>query len=94
MHRVEAFPVFSVNRSRIVEQAPDESKNQPQKPVDLPFWRVVISVIQASFGVQSNRNRERDFGSRSIWPFVVAALLFTAIFILVLALIVKLALPN
>lgn len=77
-----------------MEQAPDESKNHQQKQADIPFWRVVLSVLQASFGVQSNTNRERDFGSRSIWPFVVAALLFTVIFILVLSFIVKLALPG
>lgn len=77
-----------------MEQAPDESKNPQQKQADIPFWRVVLSVIQASFGVQSATNRQRDFGSRSIWPFVVAALLFTVLFVLGLALIVKLVLPG
>lgn len=77
-----------------MEQAPDESKNHQQKQADIPFWRVVLSILQASFGVQSSSNRARDFNSSSIWPFVVAALLFTVLFVLALAFIVKLALPG
>ncbi|HHX82864.1 MAG TPA: DUF2970 domain-containing protein [Pseudomonadaceae bacterium] len=77
-----------------MNQAPRESKKPNQKQPDIPFWRVVLSVIQASFGVQHPDNRARDFGSQSILPYVVAALLFTAVFISVLVLIVKLALPG
>jgi hypothetical protein len=77
-----------------VDQAPDESKNNLQKQADIPFWRVVLSVIQASFGVQNQANRERDFASRSIWPFVAAALIFTVLFVLSIALVVKLVLPD
>ncbi|MDY6982213.1 MAG: DUF2970 domain-containing protein [Pseudomonadota bacterium] len=65
-----------------------ESKNEK-----IPFWRVVLSVIQASFGVQSRQNRERDFKQGNWLPYVVAALLFTTLFVLVLALVVKLVLP-
>jgi hypothetical protein len=77
-----------------VEQGSDESKNSPQKQADIPFWRVVLSVLQASFGVQNPQNRERDFNSRSIWPFVTAALIFTVLFVLGVALVVKLVLPD
>ncbi|HWK54224.1 MAG TPA: DUF2970 domain-containing protein [Hyphomicrobiales bacterium] len=55
----------------------------------MPFWRVVLSVMQASFGVQSNKNRERDFGQGSLVPFIVAALIFTAVFVTTLLLIVR-----
>lgn len=55
----------------------------------IPFWRVVLSVVQASFGVQSKENRERDFKQGSWLPFVVAGLLFTAAFVLALLLVVK-----
>lgn len=58
----------------------------------IPFWRVVLSVIQASFGVQSRENRERDFKQGAWLPFVVAAIAFTAVFVLALMLIVKLVL--
>jgi hypothetical protein len=60
----------------------------------IPFWRVVISVIQASFGVQNAENRERDFKQGSWVPFVIAALLFTAVFVLVLLFVVKMVLSG
>ena len=60
----------------------------------LPFWKVFLSVIQASFGVQKGVNHERDFQQSSIAPFVVAALLFTGIFVGGLMLVVKLVLSG
>jgi hypothetical protein len=77
-----------------VNQAPEESKNTPPESGNPPFWRVVLSVLQASFGVQSRDNRERDFKSSSILPYVVAAILFTVVFVLLLVLVVKLVLPG
>lgn len=56
----------------------------------LPFWRMMLSVVQASFGVQSRENKERDFAQGSITGFIVAALLFTASFVLILMFIVSL----
>lgn len=76
-----------------MNQAQEESKNTEKKP-NIPFWRVVLSVIQASFGVQSSQNRERDFTSSSVWPFITAALFFTLVFILTLVLVVKLVLAE
>lgn len=64
------------------------------KKEKIPFWRVVLSVIQASFGVQSRENRERDFKHGSWLPYVVAALLFTVLFVLVLVFVVNLVLSG
>jgi hypothetical protein len=75
--------------STIVKQQVLESKNGK-----IPFWRVVLSVIQASFGVQSKENRERDFKQGSWVPFVIAALLFTAVFVLVLLFVVRTVLSS
>jgi hypothetical protein len=69
----------------------DESQESPKAKI--PFWIMLLSVMQASFGVQNKANKERDFASGSIKGFVVAALIFTAIFIMVLATIVRLVLP-
>ncbi len=55
----------------------------------IPFWRVMISVIQASFGVQNKDNRERDFKQGRLLPFIVAAVLFTVVFVLTLMTIVS-----
>lgn len=59
----------------------------------LPFWRVALSVVQASFGVQNDAARQRDFTEGSFWPFVAAAVVFTVLFVLGLLLVVNLVLP-
>ena len=64
------------------------------KKDSIPFWRVVLSVIQASFGVQNKDNRERDFKQGQVLPFVVAAALFTVAFVVVLLIVVGLVLPD
>jgi hypothetical protein len=66
-----------------------DQANQPQ----IPFWRVMLSVMQASYGVQNKKNKERDFQNGSVKGFVAAALIFTVIFVMTLVAIVSLVLP-
>lgn len=64
--------------------------NDKHQPASKPsFAALVLSTLAAAFGVQSNKNRERDFQHSSIVPFVVAGVLFTALFVLTLVLIVS-----
>ena len=56
------------------------------------MWRVVLSTLAAAFGVQSKRNLERDQDSQSILPYVLAGLIFTALFVGTLVIVVKLVL--
>ena len=58
------------------------------------FWQVLKSTLSAALGVQSNKNRERDFSHGSIKTFAVAGLIFTVVFILTIIGIVKLVLSN
>lgn len=71
----------------------NDSKNeeQPKKPGALA---VVLSTVAAAFGVQSEKNRQRDFTGGSIKTFIIAGVSFTVIFVLAVALIVKLVLSN
>ncbi len=66
-----------------------DSTEAPQK---LSFWKMMLSVMQASFGVQNRKNKERDFASGSIKGFIVAALIFTVLFVLTVATVVNLVL--
>ena len=72
----------------ILEQRDKESKNG-KSPESISFWQVALSVIQASFGVQSKKNRERDFKQGNLFAFIVAALVFTALFVGILLLVVR-----
>jgi len=80
-----------------VDQAPKDNKaselknNETKQQDDIPFWRVMLSVIQASIGVQNSKNKERDFTQGKLLPFIIAALLFTGCFILAVMLAVNLA---
>ncbi len=61
-----------------------------QKPPT--FWQMLHSVMAAAFGVQSGKNRARDFTHGKPSHFVVLGVLFTAVFALTLFGIVKLVL--
>jgi hypothetical protein len=54
------------------------------------FWSVTFSVIAAAFGVQSDKNRQRDFSQGSPLPYIVGGLIFTAVFVLMLVGVVML----
>lgn len=54
------------------------------------FWQVTKSVLAGAIGVQSDKNREEDFQSASIWPFVIGGVVFTLLFVVGLIILVKL----
>ena len=66
----------------------------PQQDDRPGFLDVVKSTLAAALGVQSSKNRERDFKYGSIKTFAVAGVVFTVIFIAVVITIVKLVLRS
>ena len=58
----------------------------------LSFREMLQSVLAAAFGVQSGKNRSRDFSRGKPSHFIILGVLFTAIFVLVLFGLVKLVL--
>ncbi len=79
-----------------MNQAPQKKHTldteQDTKTENIPFWKVMLSVIQASIGVQNSKNKERDFTQGKLVPFIAAALIFTVCFVLLIMLAVKIAL--
>ena len=63
----------------------DDPHNKPPT-----FWQVLHSVMAAAFGVQSAKNRARDFTHGKPGQFLMVGLLFTVGFALTLFAIVKL----
>jgi len=53
------------------------------------FINVLKSAISAAFGVQSAKNRERDFKHGKPIHFIVAGILLTITFLLLIGLFVK-----
>ncbi|KEQ15077.1 DUF2970 domain-containing protein [Endozoicomonas numazuensis] len=58
------------------------------------FLSTLQSVLASAFGVQSDKNRERDFSQGRTAHFIIAGVIGTVLFILVLALVVKLVLSQ
>lgn len=57
-----------------------ENTNEP-KDDNMGFWDIVKSVFAAGLGVQSSKNRDRDFKQGNAKAFFIAGLVFTIIFI-------------
>lgn len=52
------------------------------------------SVAAAFFGVQSNKNRERDFSQGKLSHFIIVGVIGVIVFIAVLIAIVTLVIPS
>ena len=52
------------------------------------------SVAAAFFGVQSNKNREKDFAQGKLSHFIVVGIISVIMFIAVLVLVVSLVIPT
>lgn len=60
----------------------------------LSLSHILKSTLAAAIGVQSNKNRERDFQHGNIWIYVLAGVLFTAIFVISLIVFVNIFLAT
>ena len=66
--------------------------NPPPKPPSL--LDTVLSVLASFFGVQSHKNRVRDFSAGKPMVFIAVAIVLTVVFVLTLVTIVKLMLRD
>ena len=58
------------------------------------FWTILLSTLAAFIGVQSDRNRARDFKHGNIYSFIIAGIIFTIIFIVCVTTLVRLILNS
>lgn len=73
--------------SNQLDQEKDTSKNPALKKPNI--LQVIGSVMAAGFGVQSSKNRERDFKQGNLKVYVITGLIFTALFIFTIYTIVS-----
>ncbi|MTI12299.1 DUF2970 domain-containing protein [Sansalvadorimonas verongulae] len=64
-----------------------DNKQQDRRPPGL--MSVIQSTLAAAFGVQSNKKREKDFSDGKPSQFIIAGIVFTALFVLTLLAIVN-----
>lgn len=54
--------------------------SEPEKEISL--FKVVLSVMAAMFGVQSSKNRERDFAKGRPAAYIIVGIIMTFLFII------------
>lgn len=66
------------------------------EPSDKPptLWQTIKSVAASFFGVQSSKNRERDFKHGKPMHFIAVGLAATIVFVLLVLLVVRMALRQ
>lgn len=73
---------------------PEDNQTSPEKEDNsLTFWQVLSSTLAAAFGVQSSKNRERDFTKGKPSQFIFMGIGFTVVFVLIMIGVVSLVLP-
>lgn len=58
------------------------------------FKQVFKAILGAVVGVQSEQQRQQDFQSTTIWPYLVAGIFAVGVFVVVLLLLVSWALSG
>jgi hypothetical protein len=74
------------------DREPLDTSEQPKDSLN-PL-QVIGSVFAAGLGVQSSKNRERDFKQGRIGVFIAAGIIFTLLFMGTVFTVVQLVLKN
>lgn len=72
----------------------DKSHNDNEELPKLSLFSIVASTLAAAIGVQNSKNRQRDFKSGKMLPFIIAGVVFTLLFIGTVFTVVQIVLKN
>jgi hypothetical protein len=72
----------------------DNCSNGGDEPAKLNPLQVIGSVLAAGLGVQSSKNRERDFKQGRLGVFIAAGIMFTLLFIVIVIFVVQMVLGT
>jgi len=67
---------------------------QDKESTKVGFLTALMSVMAAAFGVQKRKNMERDLEASNPLVYVIAALVFVALFIGAITMVVSLVVPD
>jgi len=84
---------------RRMDRSPRENDDahpprDPDPDAPLSLWQIVASSLAAAFGVQSSRNRQRDFSRGRAIHFIIAGVVLTALFVLLMVMVVNVVLSG
>lgn len=64
------------------------NENEPESN-ELTFWEILGSTFAGALGVQSFKNRKRDFTQGNVIHFIISGIVFTAIFAAVIIVLIR-----
>jgi hypothetical protein len=73
---------------------PTPPEEPAKSPESLSPLTVLASVFRSWFGVQTEKNRQRDFSSNDPTPFIIAGIIFTIGMIVAVIVVVNVALSS
>jgi hypothetical protein len=73
---------------------PGSGDSEKQAPERLTIPQIIGSTIAAALGVQSSRNRHRDFQAGKPTHFIIAGIVFTVLFVVGMIMLVRLVLSS
>ena len=68
--------------------------DKQKRPNERSLLSFVLSILAAGVGIQSDKNRKRDFANGNPLAFIIGGIFFTLLFIASVATIVGLVLSN
>ena len=71
-----------------------DSTSEGQERAGVSGLQVLQSTMAAALGVQSSKNRKRDFAEGRASQFIIAGVVFTALFVGIMVLIVRTVLST
>ncbi len=81
---------MSETKKKLEEPKKEERKEEENE--SLALWEVFQGVFAMFIGVQSEKNRERQFKYGKLYQFIIVGIVITALFLFHIVLLVKLAL--
>lgn len=70
----------------------EQPEEHPEDDEGLTILQLIASALAAAFGVQSSRNRKRDFSRGKPGQFIAIGIIFTVLFVLIMVGVVNLVL--
>lgn len=79
------MPLKAIKDQSKMSENTEENNTKKVSPLAL-----MGSIVASAFGVQTNKNRERDFQQGKFHHFVIGGIIFAIVFVLILVGVVKL----
>ena len=76
------------------QDQPNPDEPQTDESDSLTLWQVLTSALAAALGVQSSRNRARDFSKGKPGQFIAVGIVLTVLFVITIVTVVNIVLGS